>query len=55
MLKVYGNLYGNVKEDFDALVSALTREGFEIAYQSETNGTVIKEVQTLDESENTES
>ena len=55
MLKVFGTLYGNVKEDFDAMVKALTNDGFQIAYQSETNGTVIKEVQTLDESENTES
>lgn len=55
MLKVYGGIYSNTKDDFDVMAKALSNEGFQIAYQNETSGTVIKEVQTLDESENTES
>ena len=55
MLKVFGGIYGNNKQDFDLITEALTSKGFEIAYQNETSGTVIKEVNTLDDNENTES
>lgn len=52
MLKIYGQIYSNSKEDFDVLTNALRDNGFDIAYQSETNGTVVKEVASLAESEN---
>ena len=52
MLKIYGQIYSNSKEDFDVLTNALRDNGFDIAYQSETNGTVVKEVTSLVESEN---
>lgn len=52
MLKIYGQIYSSSKEDFDVLTNALRDNGFDIAYQSETNGTVVKEVTSLVESEN---
>ena len=52
MLKIYGQIYSNSKEDFDVLTNELRDNGFDIAYQSETNGTVVKEVASLAESEN---
>lgn len=54
MLKVYGGMYANNKDDFDALANTLTNAGFEIAYQSEMSATIIKEVDTLDVNEDTE-
>lgn len=54
MLKMYGNLYATEKSDFDEVVNALKREGFDIAYQSDIAGVIIKEVGNLDnEDQNT--
>jgi len=44
MLKVYGNIYSQNKEDFNILVQALENDGFQVALINETNGTIIKEV-----------
>ena len=49
MLKVFGGIYGNTKEDFEALRTAIEDNGFEVAYSSDTSGTIIKEVQSLEE------
>lgn len=51
MLKNYGQIYSGSKDDFIVMAAALEKEGFEIAYTTETNGTVIKEVASLAESE----
>jgi hypothetical protein len=48
MLKNYGQIYSSVKEDFDAMANTLKKDGFQIAYMTETNGTVIKEVPDLE-------
>ena len=53
MLKNYGQIYSSVKEDFDAMAASLAKDGFQIAYMTPTNGTVVKEVPDL-ESEDTE-
>lgn len=49
MLKVFGGVYANTKEDFEVLKRAIEDNGFEIAYSSETSGTIIKDVQSLEE------
>ena len=50
MLKVYGGVYANTKEEFEVLKQAIENDGFTVAYNSETSGTIIKEVQSLEES-----
>ena len=56
MLKVFGHIYSNAKEDFEQLSLALEREGFKVAYEGEMNGSVIKEVNSLNgEDEDAES
>lgn len=45
MLKVYGHIYSDSKERFDEVTSALSKQGFEIAYDSDTNATIIKEAE----------
>lgn len=47
MLKVFGNMYSGSKEDLNAIVSALENDGFEIAYVSDLNVTIIKNVDSL--------
>ena len=49
MLKVFGNIYSQSKEDFDTLVQCLANDGFQVALLNETNGTIIKEVADLSE------
>ena len=49
MLKVFGNIYSQNRDDFAILVQALQNDGFQIALLNETNGTIIKEVQDQDE------
>ena len=44
MLKVIGNVYGNDKEAMAELTRVLTNSGYTIAYQNDTSGVVIKEV-----------
>lgn len=51
MLKVFGNVYSDNKDNFDVIVRALEREGFEIAYNTENSGVVEKEVSNLNEDE----
>ena len=53
MLKVVANIYSNTKEDFEMVTRSLINSGYEIAYQNEGSGIVLKEVSTLD-SENPE-
>ena len=48
MLKNYGQIYSSSKEDFEAMAASPAKDGFQIAYMTETNGTVIKEVQDLE-------
>lgn len=56
MLKVFGHIYANTKEDFEQVANALEREGYQIAYEGEMNGSVIKEVNSLNgEDEDAES
>ena len=49
MLKVFGGIYANTKEDYEVLKNAIEDNGFEVAYNSETSGTIIKEVQSLED------
>lgn len=51
MLKMYGNLYATEKSDFDEVVNALKKEGFDIAYQADIAGVIIKEVGNLEHDE----
>lgn len=53
MLKVFGNYYSDNKENFNEVKKVLEEGGFQIAYNSPYNATIIKEV--ADESEDTES
>lgn len=56
MLKVFGHIYSSNNEDFEAMTSALEDNGFEIAYEGDNSGTVIKDVVSLDgEEEDAES
>lgn len=55
MLKVFGHIYSNTKEDFEVVMSALEREGFTVAYEGEMNGSVIKDVNSLEDTEDAES
>lgn len=48
MLKMYGNIYGQTVEDFNAIKEALEAEGFQIAYQTEVAGAVVKEVESVE-------
>ena len=54
MLKVYGNAYADNKENFDEIVKALENAGFEIAYNYENSGIIMKEVASLNENEEVE-
>ena len=47
MLKVYGNLYSDKKEEFDEIVRVLENNGFIVAYNYENSGIIEKEVQSL--------
>lgn len=51
MLKYYGNLYSGTKEDLDAILEVLEPEGFQLAYQGEFGGTLVKEVPDPNETE----
>lgn len=55
MLKVYGTAYSDKKENFDEIVKVLEAGGFEVAYNFENSGTIIKEVRTLNEDDDNES
>jgi len=54
MLKVFGHIYANTKEDFEQVANALEREGYQIAYEGEMNGSVIKDVASLNGDEENE-
>ena len=47
MLKVYGNAYSDKEDQFKEIVKALEDGGFEIAYNYENSGIIMKEVETL--------
>lgn len=53
MLVVYGNIYSDNETHFNAIKDVLEANGFQIAYNSSYNATIIKEV--VDEHEDTES
>ena len=56
MLKVFGHIYSNSSEDFNQIMAALEDDGFEIAYEGDNNGSIIKEVNSLNgEDEDAES
>lgn len=44
MLKVYGHIYSDSEDKLKEVVSALAREGYEVAYETVNNVTIIKEV-----------
>ena len=44
MFIVLGQLYGETKEKFDEMASALKGNGYQLAYRSETNAEILKEV-----------
>ena len=45
MLQVIGHIYSDTQEKFNELVDALIAEGFQVAYDSTTNATIIREVE----------
>lgn len=45
MLMVYGNAYADTKEKMNEVVSALKKSNFIIAYNSDTNIVIMKEVE----------
>jgi len=51
MLKVFGHIYSDNKDNFKEVADVLTNAGFELAYEFENSATIIKEVE--DESEDT--
>jgi hypothetical protein len=56
MLKNFGSIFSNVKENFDEIEKALNDNGFEIAHDTETSGVIVKEVASLNgEDEDAES
>jgi hypothetical protein len=56
MLKDFGNIFANSKENFAEIERALNDNGFEIAHDTETSGVIVKEVATLNgEDEDAES
>lgn len=52
MLKVMGTVYTDRKDDLDEIVRALKAKGLDVAYVSVTTVSVVKEVESLNESEN---
>lgn len=57
MLKVIGTCFGNDPVMFKEMKGAMEREGYIVALNSETTGTIMKEVENFYEyeSENSES
>ena len=53
MLKAYGNIFSDSKEKLEEITAPLKAAGFDIAYQSEIGGIIVKEVE--DEPETSES
>lgn len=53
MLVVFGNIYSDNEEHFNEIKTLLEDNGYQIAYNSSYNATIIKEV--VDEHEDTES
>lgn len=53
MLIVFGNFYSDDNEHFNDIKNVLENNGYQIAYNSSYNATIIKEV--VDEHEDTES
>ena len=49
MLKMCGSIYGQTKEDFETFRDILEKAGYQIAYQSQTGGAIIEEVEDADE------
>ena len=47
MLKVYGNAYSDKEEQFKEIVKALENGGFEVAYNYDNSGIIMKEVESL--------
>ena len=57
MLMIMGSIYSETKENFDELCGILEKEGYEIAHSalSSMSASILKEVETPDESNNQES
>lgn len=53
MLKVFAHLYAETEEKMQTVAGALINEGYEIAYDSPNNATIIKEVPDEQETETT--
>ena len=53
MLKVYGHIYSDSEDKLKEVVSALAREGYEVAYETVNNVTIIKEVEDEQEDSTT--
>ncbi len=49
MLKSYGNISANSKNEMNELDTALNNAGFQIAYINDVMGTIIKEVPDIDQ------
>lgn len=53
MLKQVGSIYAQTKEEMNNLEKCLKTEGYDIAFDTETGGIIIKEVEESEnESEN---
>ncbi len=55
MLKACGQVFGQTKEDMDELYEVLNSAGYDFAYITPQNATIVKEVQTLVEVTNGQS
>lgn len=52
MLKTFGTLYTNNKEDLQEILALIEPAGFQIAYVNEAGGNIIKEVEDLNNNQN---
>lgn len=49
MLKCYGTLYANNKEELNEILAVLEHEGFQLAYTNNAGGNIVKEVPDQEE------
>lgn len=55
MLKVFGHIYSNSADDFKTIMTSLKNDGFEVAIEGDNSGTIIKDVASLEDTEDAES
>lgn len=48
MLKACGQIFGQTQEDMADLYEVLSDAGYDFAYITQNNATIVKEVQTLE-------